>query len=54
MRFIACCGPEVTFCNIQHQPIKAPTAGAQDFLMNHTLGERAVTNYAGPVGIGGC
>jgi hypothetical protein len=32
-----------------HQPINAPTAGAQAFLMDHPQGERAITHHAGPV-----
>jgi hypothetical protein len=34
---------------IHHQPINAPTAGAQAFLMDYTYGERAMTQHAGPV-----
>jgi hypothetical protein len=37
-----------------HQPINAPTAGAQAFLMDYPQGERAITHHAGPVQIGGC
>jgi hypothetical protein len=37
-----------------HQPINAPTAGAQAFLMDYTLGERAITHPAGPVQVGVC
>jgi hypothetical protein len=29
-----------------HQPINAPTAGAQAFLMDYTQGERAITHHA--------
>jgi hypothetical protein len=36
-----------------HQPINIPTPGAEAFLMDHPLGERAITHYAGPVRIGG-
>jgi hypothetical protein len=37
-----------------HQPINVPTAGAQAFLMDYPQGERAITQHAGPVRIGGC
>jgi hypothetical protein len=37
-----------------HQPINVPTAGVQAFLMDYPQGERALTNQAGPVWIGGC
>jgi hypothetical protein len=36
-----------------HQPINVFTAGAQAFLMDHPLGEQAITHHAGPVRIGG-
>jgi hypothetical protein len=32
-----------------HQPINAPTAGAQAFLMDYPQGEGAITHHAGPV-----
>jgi hypothetical protein len=35
-------------------PIHNPTARAQAFLMDYTLGERAITHHAGPVRVGGC
>jgi hypothetical protein len=37
-----------------YQPIYVPTAGAQAFLMDYTLGERAIIHHAGPVQDGGC
>jgi hypothetical protein len=38
---------------LHHQPINVPTAGAQAFLMDYPQGERAITDHAGPVRIGG-
>jgi hypothetical protein len=35
-----------------HQPINAPTGGAQGFLMGYPQGQRAITHYAGPVRVG--
>jgi hypothetical protein len=32
-----------------HQPINAPIAGAQAFLMDYPQGERAITHHTGPV-----
>jgi hypothetical protein len=37
-----------------HQPINVSTAGAQAFLMYYPQEERATTDHAGPVRIGGC
>jgi hypothetical protein len=36
-----------------HQPINVPTTGAQAFLVDYSLGERAITHHAGPVRVGG-
>jgi hypothetical protein len=33
---------------IHHQPINAPTAGAQALLMDYLQGQRAITHHAGP------
>jgi hypothetical protein len=37
-----------------YQPINIPIVGAQAFLMDHTLGERAMIHHAGPERIGWC
>jgi hypothetical protein len=37
-----------------HQPINAPTAGAQAFLMDYLQGERVITQLAGQVRIDRC
>jgi hypothetical protein len=43
----------MAYIHHHHQPINVPTAGAQAFLMDYSLGERAITHHAGPVRIGG-
>jgi hypothetical protein len=42
--------------NNHYQPINVPTAGVQAFLMDYTLGERAITTRAqrGLVGANDC